>query len=223
MTKQTERSYFTRTLEVQYGATAFAFIVAILLAYLKPYQVGQTFALDVSRTLLSFNGTLLALPLGFATFYLTIIETKRQNASMQLNSVPIDYSKMDAKAILRSDGQFKSDDEISDDVVRQATEQNPNYLFLAALIKTYRSMMQSFSRLLVVIAITFGGFLFLCYFLYVETATFPSTSMLPIWPYTYFYSIAVVSPFVTVFDVVLLLVVLSQNIAGKSYKDEFRR
>jgi hypothetical protein len=57
-----------------------AIAVSLAVPWLCPFQVTAVMSADSTRTLLALNGTLLALVVGFSTFYFAIMDTRRQEA-----------------------------------------------------------------------------------------------------------------------------------------------
>ena len=58
-----------------------AVVVAFVLLPVYNYRATALTVVDSSRTLIAFNGTLLALVVGFSAFYFTVIDTRRIEAT----------------------------------------------------------------------------------------------------------------------------------------------
>jgi hypothetical protein len=167
-------------------------IVAVVLPRLYPFEVTALTAEDTSRTLLALNGTLLALVVAFATFYFSVLDTRRMD--LVRRSAPTTSGHSDPL-------------------------QNISAELSSAYVPLYREKMRVASKLLISIASTYSFFLFITYavYLYSSTAIGNLTGLA-----IYGLSVSAASPLVTVADTIIMTWFLTKDVAGRSAREQAR-
>ena len=179
----TEPPRFRNATRIHWTVLLLAFLVSIYLAFVNPINFPLGFVQDLARTVLTITATLLGFVFAFYTFYVTIIETRRDRAL----------------------GRAQRAEEVRE-------EERVAHELSAALDPLYKESEVWFSNLMKIFAASYTLVIFIVYTSYIQAFNQQ-------WNPTYFaFSTAftIASLPVTVVDLVVVLWLISLEVAGRS-------
>ena len=195
--------------------TAIAIASAASYFYPRNFEVSAFYAADSSRTLLQLNGTLLALVVGFSSFYFSVLDSRKQSAIE--HAAEAQYSSISQSTITSLVRSAVSEQNMpTAQMIMQEADNSRNILVktMASLVATSKASMRAISNLLIAISLSYGFFIAVSYLVYIYVLPMTASQTIPAGPASYAFSLSVFSPVVTVADAVIMTYFLTRYVAG---------
>lgn len=189
--------------------------IALVGSYFYPWHFEASYVADSSRTLLQLNGTLLALVVGFSSFYFSVLDSRRQSAIE--HAAETQYSSISQSTItslVRS--AVSSPNMPTAEKIMQEVENSHNIFVktMASLVAICRASMRAISNLLIAISFSYGFFIAASYWVYIYVLPMTASQTIPAGLANYAFSLSVFSPAVTVADAAIMTYFLTRYVAG---------
>jgi len=195
-------------------------VIALVGSYFYPWHFEASSVADSSRTLLELNGTLLALVVGFSSFYFTVLDSRRQSAiehaaQAQYQSI----SQSTITSLVRS--LVSAPNMPTAEKMLQEVENSHKIVVktMTSLVATYRANMRAISNLLIAISLSYGFFIAASYSVYLYVLPLTASQTIPAGLANYAFSLSVFSPAVTVTDAAIMTYFLTRYVAGRPVKE----